>query len=170
MPRSPQYPAHGPRTQLSPLVTRRRMPDLGPKDQSGLLWDGSLTLLGRGSVCINTAGEKVYPEEIEEALKTHPVIEDALVVGVPDEKWGQAVTGVVRLDPAQPYDEAAIRAHVRGTLAGYKTPKSIVPTERPLRASNGKADYKIAAEIAHSAVGSATPADYPSRRGLRRID
>ena len=118
--------------------------------------DGSLTLLGRGSVCINTAGEKVYPEEIEEALKTHPAIEDALVVGVPDEKWGQAVTGVVRLDPAQPYDEAAIRAHVRGMLAGYKTPKSIVPTERPLRASNGKADYKTAAEIAHSAVGCAS--------------
>lgn len=130
MPRSPQYPAHGPRTQLSPLVTRRRMPDLGPKDQSGLLWDGSLTLLGRGSVCINTAGEKVYPEEIEEALKTHPVIEDALVVGVPDEKWGQAVTGVVRLDPAQPYDKAAIRARA-GDASGLQDAQ----VHRPHRAS-----------------------------------
>ena len=67
---------------------------------TGAAWrsDGSLTLLGRGSVCINTAGEKVYPEEVEEVLKTHPAIADALVVGVPHEKWGQAVTAVVHLD------------------------------------------------------------------------
>ena len=59
--------------------------------------DGTLTLLGRGNACINTAGEKVFPEEVEEALKTHPDVEDALVVGLPDPKWGQSVTGVVRL-------------------------------------------------------------------------
>lgn len=106
--------------------------------------DGSLTLLGRGSACINTAGEKVFPEEVEEALKTHPAIDDALVVGLPDEKWGQSVTGVVQLAPDADLDEDAVRAHVRKSLAGYKTPKRIVIADRPLRAANGKADYPAA--------------------------
>ena len=106
--------------------------------------DGSLTLLGRGSACINTAGEKVFPEEVEEALKTHPSVEDALVIGLPDEKWGQAVTGVVRLAEGAALDEEALRAHVRKTLAGYKTPKRIVIADRNLRAANGKADYPAA--------------------------
>ena len=91
--------------------------------------DGSLTLLGRGSVCINTAGEKVYPEEVEEVLKTHPAIGDALVVGVTNEKWGQAVTAVVHLNDGVPFDEQAVKDHVRDQLAGYKTPKAIHPTE-----------------------------------------
>ena len=110
--------------------------------------DGSLTLLGRGNACINTAGEKVFPEEVEEALKTHPSIEDALVVGLPDEKWGQAVTGVVRLADGAALDEDALRAHVRKALAGYKTPKRIVLADRNLRAANGKADYAAARDSA----------------------
>src|SRR3989344_1189710 len=84
-----------------------------PGDWCQVEADGSLTLLGRGSVCINTAGEKVYPEEVEEALKTHPSVADALVVGVPDEKWGQAVTGVVVLEGSAEFDEAARKAHAR---------------------------------------------------------
>ena len=114
--------------------------------------DGTLTLLGRGSACINTAGEKVFPEEVEEALKTHPSIEDALVVGLPDEKWGQAVTGVVKLAPGASLDEESLRAHVRKNLAGYKTPKRIVATEVNFRASNGKADYKTAKSVAEEAL------------------
>ena len=114
--------------------------------------DGSLTLLGRGSACINTAGEKVFPEEVEEALKTHPAIEDALVVGLPDEKWGQAVTGVVRLAEGHALDEAGLRAHVRKHLAGYKTPKRIIATDQPIRAANGKADYPTAKSIAEAGV------------------
>jgi len=82
--------------------------------------DGTLTLLGRGSVCINTAGEKVFPEEVEEALKLHPCVEDALVVGVPDEKWGQSVTAVVTVNSADDFDEEGIRVHVRDRLAGYR--------------------------------------------------
>ncbi|MFZ5683693.1 MAG: acyl-CoA synthetase [Pseudomonadota bacterium] len=117
--------------------------------------DGTLTLLGRGNACINTAGEKVFPEEVEEALKTHPSIEDALVVGLPDEKWGQAVTAVVELAPGQSLDEAALRTHVRKTLAGYKTPKRIVVADRSLRASNGKADYGAARACAEAGVGEA---------------
>ncbi|OZB17651.1 MAG: acyl-CoA synthetase [Hyphomonas sp. 34-62-18] len=119
-----------------------------PGDWCRVEADGSLTLLGRGSVCINTAGEKVYPEEVEEVLKTHPAIGEALVVGVTDEKWGQAVTAVVHLNHDVPFDEQAVKDHVRDQLAGYKTPKAIYPTEKRLRASNGKADYATAKAIA----------------------
>jgi fatty-acyl-CoA synthase len=110
--------------------------------------DGTLTLLGRGSNCINTAGEKVYPEEVEEALKEHPDVDDALVVGVPDEKWGQAVTGIVELRPGARFDENSLRNHVRERLAGYKTPKRVLATERMFRAPNGKADYKATTSYA----------------------
>jgi fatty-acyl-CoA synthase len=114
--------------------------------------DGSIRLLGRGSHCINTAGEKVYPEEVEEALKTHPSVEDALVVGLPDEKWGQSVTGVVRLAEGASLDEDSLRAHVRRSLAGYKTPKRVVATDQSIRASNGKADYATAKKIAETTL------------------
>ena len=115
--------------------------------------DGTLTLLGRGSVCINTAGEKVYPEEVEEALKTHPAVDDVLVVGVPDEKWGQSVTAVVRPVTDVRFDEEALRKHVRERLAGYKTPKRVLAAEIALRAPNGKADYKTALEFAKATLG-----------------
>jgi len=117
--------------------------------------DGTLTLLGRGSACINTAGEKVFPEEVEEALKTHPSVEDALVVGLPDEKWGQAVTGVVRLAQGHALDEDALRSHVRKHLAGYKTPKRIVVAPSEIRAANGKADYPTAKKVAEEALAEA---------------
>jgi len=117
--------------------------------------DGSLTLLGRGNACINTAGEKVFPEEVEEALKTHPSVEDALVVGMPDEKWGQAVTGVITLAEGHDLDETALKAHVRKHLAGYKTPKRVFVTDRSLRASNGKADYPSAKKVAEAALAEA---------------
>jgi fatty-acyl-CoA synthase len=124
-----------------------------PGDWARVEADGSITLLGRGSNCINTAGEKVYPEEVEEALKTHGSVEDALVLGVPDEKWGQAVTGIVKLAPGAAFDEEAIRAHVRTQLAGYKTPKRVLVAEVPLRAPNGKADYKGAGSFVRAALG-----------------
>jgi len=116
--------------------------------------DGSMTLLGRGSACINTAGEKVFPEEVEEALKTHPDVEDALVVGLPDPKWGQSVTGVVRLHPGRALDETALVHHVRQHLAAYKSPKRIFAGDVNLRAPNGKADYKSATEFAKAQIGA----------------
>ncbi len=119
-----------------------------PGDWCTVEADGTLTLLGRGSVCINTAGEKVYPEEVEESLKTHDDVEDALVVGLPDDKWGQAVTAVVQLRSGATLDEAALRGHVREALAGYKTPKRVFAVERMFRAPNGKADYKGATAFA----------------------
>ncbi len=124
-----------------------------PGDFARVEADGSVTLLGRGSNCINTAGEKVFPEEVEEALKTHPSVDDALVLGVPDEKWGQAVTGVVVLANGSAFDEITLRDHVRTQLAGYKTPKRILIAGVALRAPNGKADYKAVGEFARRELG-----------------
>jgi acyl-CoA synthetase (AMP-forming)/AMP-acid ligase II len=144
-----------------PEKTAKTFPTIGgrrwsiPGDYCLLHEDGSITLLGRGSVCINTAGEKVYPEEIEEILKQHDAVEDALVVGVPDEKWGTAVTGIVEIAPGARFDEEALRKHVRASLAGYKTPKRIVAIERMFRAPNGKADYKAATDYAKNRLGLA---------------
>ena len=123
-----------------------------PGDWCTVESDGTLTLLGRGSACINTAGEKVYPEEVEEALKTHDDVEDALVVGVPDERWGNSVTAVVELRAEAAFDEAALRDHVRRQLAGYKVPKRVVAVEKMFRAPNGKADYARAREHALAAL------------------
>ena len=110
--------------------------------------EGELTLLGRGSVCINSAGEKIYPEEVEEALKLHDAIDDALVVGVPDEKWGQAVTAVVKTVEGNAFDEAELKLFCKGKLAAYKTPKHVFHGGPPFRAPNGKADYKSVTEFA----------------------
>jgi fatty-acyl-CoA synthase len=126
-----------------------------PGDWCVVETDGSLTLLGRGSACINTAGEKVFPEEVEEALKTHPSVEDALVVGLPDEKWGQSVTAVIRLARGESLDEDLLRRHVRERLAGYKTPKRVLTGEVSLRAPNGKANYKAASDFAREYLGLA---------------
>lgn len=104
--------------------------------------DGSLTLLGRGNVCINTGGEKVYPEEVEEMLKTHPDVYDAVVVGVEDPKWGQAVTAMVELRQSRSWDEEAFRSHVRERLAAFKVPKHCLQVPTMGRAANGKADYQ----------------------------
>ncbi len=111
-----------------------------PGDYATVEADGTITLLGRGSVCINTGGEKVFPEEVEEVLKTHPAISDAIAVGVPNERFGQAVTAVV-VAPADLDTDAAI-AHVKANLAGYKAPKQVHVVPSLERASNGKIDYK----------------------------
>jgi fatty-acyl-CoA synthase len=115
-----------------------------PGDWCTVNADGTLELLGRGSVCINTGGEKVHPEEVEEALKLHPSVADAVVVGLPDEQWGEAVTGVVELHPGREAAPAALRDFVRERLAGYKVPKRIVFVDSVGRSPSGKADYKAA--------------------------
>jgi fatty-acyl-CoA synthase len=126
-----------------------------PGDYCKVAEDGTLILMGRGSVCINTAGEKVYPEEVEEVLKTYPGVVDALVVGVPDDKWGQMVTAVVQPEGDAGLDEEAMRAHARKHLAGYKTPKRILVKDDLQRASNGKADYKTITAFAKTSLGIA---------------
>lgn len=117
--------------------------------------DGVVTVLGRGSQCINTGGEKVYPEEVEEALKAHPDVYDALVAGVPDERWGHRVAAVVQpRDGAGPLTLEEVQAHCRTRLAGYKIPRSLVVTDRIQRSPSGKADYRWARSIVVQRAGS----------------
>ena len=109
-----------------------------PGDHATVEADGTLTFLGRGSSCINTGGEKVYPEEVEEVLKLHPRVRDAVVLGVPDDRFGESVVAVVAGDPD--LDELATLA--REHLAAYKTPRRIVLVDSVDRAPNGKVDHK----------------------------
>lgn len=104
--------------------------------------DGTIRLLGRGSNCINTAGEKVYPEEVEEALKLHSQVVDALVVGLPHPRLGETVAALVAVRDRA--DSDALAAHVRQHLAGYKVPRRILLLEQVPRAPNGKPDYPAA--------------------------
>ena len=113
-----------------------------PGDWAEVEADGTLRLYGRGSQCINTGGEKVYPEEVEEALKLHASVLDAAVVGVPDERFGEAITALVELHPGATLDEAAVVAHVKERLAHFKAPKRVFTIDSMGRAANGKLDYK----------------------------
>jgi acyl-CoA synthetase (AMP-forming)/AMP-acid ligase II len=115
-----------------------------PGDWARIEADGTLTLLGRGSNCINTAGEKVYPEEVEEAVKEHEAVFDCLVVGVEDERFGQRVTGVVSFHSGKEANAEDLREFTKTKLAGYKVPKQLFIVDHVERAPNGKADYKWA--------------------------
>jgi fatty-acyl-CoA synthase len=119
-----------------------------PGDFAKVASDGTLILLGRGSVCINTGGEKVFPEEVEEALKAHPDVYDCLVVGVPDERFGERVTAVLSRRHGVDLDEEALIDFARGRIAGYKTPRKLIVVDEVRRAPNGKADYKWAKGVA----------------------
>jgi fatty-acyl-CoA synthase len=125
-----------------------------PGDYAQVEADGSLTLLGRGSVVINTAGEKVFPEEVEEVLKQHPSVLDAVAVGIPDDRFGEAVTAVVEAKPGETLDQAELVAHVKGKLAAYKAPKSVVAIDTIGRAANGKVDYKRLKAYAADQLGN----------------
>ena len=113
-----------------------------PGDHALVEADGSLTLLGRGSVCINTGGEKVFPEEVEVAVKSHPSVTDALAVGIPDARFGEAVCAVVETAPGAAVAADDLIAHVKGRLAAYKAPRHVVVVPSIERAANGKADYR----------------------------
>ena len=113
-----------------------------PGDWATVEADGTLRLLGRGSQCINTGGEKVYPEEVEEVIKTYPGVADAACVGVPDERFGEAVVALVEAADGEDVEEAGLIAHVKQHLAGYKAPRRIVVLPSLGRAPNGKVDYQ----------------------------
>jgi fatty-acyl-CoA synthase len=129
-----------------------------PGDWATVESDGSLTLLGRGSQCINTGGEKVFPEEVEEALKRHETVHDAVVVGLPDDKWGQSINAVVELWPDATFDPDTLVSHVKDTLAAFKAPKRVVAIDTIGRAPNGKVDYKRMTEYAARELGVTLPA------------
>ena len=119
-----------------------------PGDYALVEADGSITLLGRGSNCINTAGEKVYPEEVEEAVKRHPDIYDCLVVGVEDDRFGQRVVALASFKEDNIVEEADLISFTREHLAGYKLPKQVLFVDEVMRAPNGKANYKWAKQRA----------------------
>jgi fatty-acyl-CoA synthase len=112
-----------------------------PGDWATVEADGSLKLLGRGSQVINTGGEKVFPEEVEEAIKRYPGVRDAAVVGVPDARFGERICAVVDVGDGAPPTLDNLAEHVRQSLARYKAPRELVIAP-VLRAANGKLDYK----------------------------
>jgi len=124
-----------------------------PGDYATIEADRTITLLGRGSVCINSGGEKIYPEEVEEALKSHPAVLDCNVVGLPDERWGQSVAAVMSLCDGLAVDDDELIAHARQHLAAYKTPKRFFRVPQVLRGPNGKPDYVWARRTAEEAAG-----------------
>ncbi len=119
-----------------------------PGDFALLEEDGTLTLLGRGSVSINSGGEKIYPEEVEAAVKSHPAVWDATVVGVPDERWGQRVAAVVQCRDGESLDLESLQTHCREKIAGYKVPRALHLVDEVVRSPSGKPDYRWAMAVA----------------------
>jgi acyl-CoA synthetase (AMP-forming)/AMP-acid ligase II len=130
-----------------------------PGDLARIEEDGTITLLGRGNTCVNSGGEKVFPEEVEGALKAHPDVFDALVIGIPDERLGQRVAALVQPRDGSTLDLAALDEHVRTRIAGYKVPRATWLVSQISRTLSGKADYQWARDYAAShqteAVGRA---------------
>jgi 3-oxocholest-4-en-26-oate---CoA ligase len=138
-----------------------------PGDMARLEEDGSVTLLGRGATCVNTGGEKVFPEEVEGALKSCPEVFDALVIGIPDDLLGQRVAALVQLREGRASDLPAIEAHVREQIAGYKVPRSIWVVDAVGRSATGKADYRWAQRHAASHPADLNAPQAPGRAPAR---
>ena len=119
-----------------------------PGDFARVEADGRITLLGRGSVSINSGGEKIYPEEVEGALKSHPDVYDVLVVGVPDDRWGERVCALLQARPGREPGLEELREHCRTRIAGYKIPRQLLLVAEVPRLPNGKPDYRSAKEQA----------------------
>ncbi len=118
-----------------------------PGDFATVEEDGSITLLGRGSVSINSGGEKIFPEEVESAVRSHSQVFDAIVVGAPDDRWGQRVAAIIQ-PRAEPHpDLSSIQAHCRESIAGYKVPRQLHVVDTIVRSPSGKPDYRWAAEV-----------------------
>jgi acyl-CoA synthetase (AMP-forming)/AMP-acid ligase II len=115
-----------------------------PGDLATIEEDGKITVFGRGAVCINSGGEKIFPEEVEAALKAHPSVLDAVVVGVPDERWGQRVAAVVPARPGVELTLTILDAHCRTRIAGYKVPRQLRMVDEIVRHPSGKPDYRWA--------------------------
>ena len=124
-----------------------------PGDWAEVNGDGTLHLLGRGSVCINTGGEKVFPEEVEEMLKTHESVRDAVAVGLPDNRFGETICAVVEAEPGHEPSLETLSSHVKAHLAAYKAPRNIVIVSTIGRAPNGKVDYKRLKQHAMDTLG-----------------
>ena len=143
-----------------------------PGDYATVEADGSIALLGRGSVCINTGGEKVFPEEVEEALKSHPEVRDAVCVGVPDTRFGEAITAMVEPADGQSPAEADLISWVKERLAHYKAPKRVLHVDTVGRSPSGKVDYKglkqLASATSRPRCALTPPPPPPRERSFRR--
>ena len=128
-----------------------------PGDWATVDADGTVTLLGRGSECINTGGEKVFPDEVEIALKNHAAVNDAVVIGVPDPRFGQSIAAAIELKPGAIVPPAELIEHVRARIAAYKAPRRIMFVEAIPRLANGKADLKHVHELVMAEEGQAQP-------------
>jgi fatty-acyl-CoA synthase len=135
--------------QTFPVIDGRRWLMTG--DRARWAADGTLEFIGRDNMCINTGGEKVFPEEVEAVLQGHPAVKDVRVVSLPDPRFGRKVVAVVQ--PEGAVDETALDAHARAGLAGYKIPRLYILTEQSLRLNNGKPDYRTAQALADAAAG-----------------
>jgi fatty-acyl-CoA synthase len=125
-----------------------------PGDYATVNNDGSLHLLGRGSVVINTGGEKVFPEEVEEILKQHEAVEDAVCVGIPDPRFNETVCAVVEPRDGMSIEAPSLIAHVKHHLAGYKAPRHVVVVDTIGRSPSGKVDYKHLRALAQAQAGT----------------
>ena len=149
--------------------TRRTYPSIDgvryavPGDRAQLGQDGEVLVFGRDSVCINSGGEKIFAEEVEQALKHHAAVYDTVVTGTPNERWGEQVTALVVLRPGATRDEEALREEAARHVARYKLPKAFVFVDQVVRAPSGKPDYRWAKETALAALGasSASRAENP---------
>jgi acyl-CoA synthetase (AMP-forming)/AMP-acid ligase II len=129
-----------------PVVEGRRM--AVPGDRARRLHDGRIEVLGRDSVTINSGGEKIFAEEVENAIKTHPTVYDAVVCGRPSERWGSEVVAIVQLVAGEALDEEALLDHCEGHIARYKRPKAILVVDKVERSPAGKPDYRWAKQVA----------------------
>jgi len=137
-----------PRKTAETFVTYNGVRYAVPGDYAMVEEDGRITLLGRGSVSINSGGEKIFPEEVETAVKSHPDVFDCTVVGVPDPRWGQRVCALVQARPGVEPSLASIQEHCRAKIAGFKVPREVHLVERVVRSPSGKPDYRWAKETA----------------------
>ena len=124
-----------------------------PGDRAVWRSDGVIELLGRDSQCINSGGEKIFVEEVEQAILSHPDVADVLVAGRPSERWGNEVVAVVEMVPGSSPDEAELTAHAGTSVARYKLPKAWVFVEKIRRSPAGKADYRWAKQLAADSAG-----------------
>ncbi len=118
-----------------------------PGDFATVEADGSVTLLGRGSIVINSGGEKIFPEEVESAVRSHPDVTDAIVVGAPDERWGQTVAAIVAPRPGRTPTLESVQEHCRTSIAGYKVPRLLFEVDAIQRSPSGKPDYRWANDV-----------------------
>lgn len=130
-----------------------------PGDLASVQTDGTITVLGRGSLCINTGGEKVFPDEVEAALKGHPDVRDAIVVGMPDNRYGEQVVALVQPNLGRLIDVEGLRRYGRDRLIGYKVPKVVIVVDEIVRSPSGKPDYPWARSVAESAGVNGRPND-----------